>query len=203
MYSANPLQFNRLGLVGALMCLLAAGCAGGQSAEQSLDRAMLDAGKTKGDVAPLAGRVTIDSQTPKFDDASFRLVVVLNEPDKLDVPASKRPQVEVDPNGEFAFSTYGQKDGVKPGKYVVTFCVFRNRSKLGLVPPDQLHNLYNDPDANGKIPEFVIDHKAPGKRDCSFNLQVAGKEPVAAGPHAVTSVMDENDPGAGKFRDKK
>jgi hypothetical protein len=203
MLFGNHLNFNHLGLVAALAGLLAAGCGGGPSAEQALNRAMADAGKVKGAVYPLAGKVTIDSQAPQFDKPSYRLVVVLNDPDKPDVPAIQRPHVEVNKEGEFAFSTYGRGDGVKPGKYVLTFAVFQHKMKLGYIPPDQLHNLYSDPDANAKNPEFVIDHKAPGKRDYNFNLQVAGKAPAEPGPHALNGLMDEGDPGANKYHGKR
>jgi hypothetical protein len=197
MYSANRLNFNHLGLVAALTCLLAVGC--GQSAEQSLNQAMAQAGKSKENVYPLAGKVTVDGQPPKFPGPAYRLVVVLNDPDKPDTPTIKKPHVEAGKDGSFAFSTYKANDGIRPGKYVVTFGIFRNRSKLGLVPPDELHNLYSDPDANAKIPEFVIDHKAPGKTDYDFNLQVAGKEPAELGPHALNGVLDDQDPGAKKY----
>ncbi len=85
----------------------------------------------------------------------------------------------------------------------MTFGVFEHRAKFGFIPPDKLHNLYSDPDANAKLREFVIDHKAPGKTDYHFNLEVAGKGPVEPGPHALNGLMDENVPGAGRYRRKK
>ena len=55
--------------------------------------------------------------------------------------------------------------------------------------PDELKNLYNDPDKNAEIPEFKIDLKPPGIKDAHFNLTVEGKEPVTTpGPHAITSL---------------
>ncbi len=113
MRSANHLNFHRPRLTAALACFLAVGC-GGQSAEQAFNRAMSDSGKAQEKAYPLAGKVTIDGQSPKFTDRSYRLVFVLNDPDNLDVPAIQRPHVEVKKNGEFAFSTIGQRDGIAP-----------------------------------------------------------------------------------------
>jgi hypothetical protein len=202
MHSANHLNIHRPRRIVALACFLAVGC-GGQSAEQAFNRAMSESGKAQEKAYPLAGKVTIDGQTPKFTDRSYRLVVVLNDPDNLDVPAIQRPHVEAKKNGEFGFSTLGQQDGIAPGKYIVTFGVFERRAKFGFIPPDKLHNLYSDPDANAKLPGFVIDHKAPGKNDYNFNLEIAGKGPVEPGTHALHGLMDENVPGAERFRRKK
>ena len=64
-------------------------------------------------------------------------------------------------------------------------------TKRGLLGPDQLKNLYNDPDKNKSIPEFHIDHKAPGRKDYVFDLKLAGKEPVEPpGQFALTSLAD-------------
>jgi hypothetical protein len=191
----NHLSFGRLGLVAALAGFVTAGC--GSSADDALNQTLKDAGKTKDAVYPFAGKVTIDGDPPKLE-RGYRLVLVLNDPEKLDTPTIQKLHVEADENGEFKFTTYGQNDGIKPGKYIVTFGVFKNQRIVGLVPPDQLHNLYTDPDENAKnSPEFVIDHKAPGNKEYKFNLVVMGKEPVAQpGSHALNGVMDENDPGA-------
>ena len=55
----------------------------------------------------------------------------------------------------------------------------------GYVGPDQLKNLYNDPDTNGQNPDFRIEHKPPGKKDYHFDLAVAGKEPAQPGKFAM------------------
>ncbi len=53
--------------------------------------------------------------------------------------------------------------------------------------PDLFQNLYDDPDRNLKeYPELKIDHQPPGKTDYVFDLKIAGREAVAAGPNAVT-----------------
>jgi hypothetical protein len=191
---ANHLSFGRLGLIAALAGSLAAGC--GPSADDALNKAMKDAGKSKESIYPFAGKVTIDRDPPKLE-RGYGLVVVLNDPEKLDTPTIRKPHVEANENGEFHFSTYGLNDGIRPGKYIVTFGVYKRQRILGLVPPDQLHDLYTDPDQNAKNPEFVIDHKAPGNKNYEFNLLVAGNTPVAEpGPHALNGVMNEGDPGA-------
>jgi hypothetical protein len=201
MHAARRLNFHGGGLAAALTCVLAVGC-GKEGAEQAFNRAMSESGKTREKTYPLAGKVTIDGQTPKLPDRSYRLIVVLNDPENPNVPAFQRPHVEVKKNGEFAFSTSGQGDGIEPGKYIVTFGVFQRRTKFGFIPPDKLHNLYSDPDANAKNPEFAIDHKAPGRNDYEFKLEMAGKAPAEPGPHALNGLMDENIPGADRYHRK-
>ncbi len=87
-----------------------------ESAEQAFNRAMSESGKAQEKAYPLAGKVTIDGQTPKFTDRSYRLVVVLNDPDNLGVPATQRPHVEAKKNGEFAFSTIWATGRNRAGK---------------------------------------------------------------------------------------
>ncbi len=125
---------------------------------------------------------------------------MLNDPEKLDVPPAKRRYVETTPSGDFSFSTYEPQDGIKPGKYVLTFAILKERGKFGMVGPDKLNNLYNDPDKNADIAEFKIDHKAPGKSDYSFNLELAGREAATPGPHSITNTIDERLPGAERVK---
>jgi hypothetical protein len=196
MYSTSDLHLNRIYLVAALAGLLAVGC-GSSGADEALNKSLKDAGQTRNTVYPFAGKVTIDRDPPKLE-RGYWLVVVLNDPEKLDTPILNKPHVEANQSGEFKFTTYGESDGIKPGKYIVTFGVYKSQRNAGYIPPDKLHNLYNDPDENAKNPEFVIDHKAPGKKDYEFNLMVKGKEPVTEpGPHAlINGVMDERVPAA-------
>ncbi len=170
-----------------------------QSSGQALNNALATAAIGKEAVYPLAGRVTIDGATPQLDKRDS-LVVMLNDADMLDVPSLKKKYVQTDQEGAFSFSTYAPNDGLKAGKYVLTFAVLKDRSKIGMVGPDKLHNLYNDPDANSKAAEFVIEHQAPGKSDYTFNLEVSGKEPKTPGPHALTRLVDERIPGADRAR---
>jgi hypothetical protein len=68
---------------------------------------------------------------------------------------------------------------------VMLFAQLGYNPRMGFFGADGLKNLYNDPDVNSKKPEFVIDHRAHGKTDYSFNLSVAGETPPAApGPKA-------------------
>jgi hypothetical protein len=194
MSSTNHLNINRIRLVAALAGFLAVGC--GSGADEALNKSLKDAGVSRDAVYPFAGKVTIDRDPPKLE-RGYWLVVVLNDPEKLDTPTIRKLHVEANEKGEFRFTTYGQNDGIRPGKYIVTFGVYKRQRILGLIPPDQLHNLYNDPDENAKNPEYVVDHKAPGNKNYEFNLAVSNKEPVAEpGPHALNGVMDEKDPGA-------
>ncbi len=80
---------------------------------------------------------------------------------KPDEKPHRRPHVAAEPDGSFSFSSYGIGDGVPPATYVVVFAVLTDKKKHGYVGPDELKNLYNDPEKNEKIPEFKIDHKAP------------------------------------------
>ncbi len=98
----------------------------------------------------------------------------------------KWPHAEVEPNGDFQFSHYGIGDGVPPGDYVFVFAILTDRKKKGLVGPDQLKNLYNDPEKNEKKEGFKIEHKSPGKTDYTFDLAVAGQEEATPGPKSVT-----------------
>ena len=96
--------------------------------------------------------------------------------------------------------TYFPGDGVPLGKYVVGFVALHAPKKArgggppgGPLPyrgPDSLKNLYNDPDKNKDIQEFVVEVTEPGRSDYEFNLTVAGKDPGVPGPHAVKSLAD-------------
>ena len=159
-------------------------------------------------VAKFSGRVTVDGKPPK---ENCRLFVILNNPKHLDQTANgERPNLFVacDPKGDFSFSTYQPHDGVVAGKYVVTFVElhriisrssFRNIRTSPFTPgperyarPDELHNLYNDPDKNAKIEEFVVDLQPPGSSHHNFDLVIAGKKPVdKPGPNAVIGVASK------------
>jgi hypothetical protein len=82
-------------------------------------------------------------------------------------------------------------DGVPAGRYVVTIAQLTYRKKRGHIGPDLLKNLDNDPEKNAKVEQFNIEHKPPGRRDYSFDLRVAGEEPVATpGPKALTAIAN-------------
>ena len=176
------------------LAVLFAGC-GPPSGQQALKKAFLDNPKAQPvQVVPFAGTVTVDGKPPSTD--GLILLVILNDMQHPQDP-SKQPKLRTgcDKNGHFAFTTYEVHDGVQTGSYVITFVQLHSRPNIGrqrnsmFKGPDELKNLYNDPDKNAEIPEFKIDLKPPGIKDAHFNLTVEGKEPVTTpGPHAITSL---------------
>jgi hypothetical protein len=197
--SYRRFESHKFALIASSALLICSGCSGTQSPNQALTNAIASAGQQKDQIYALAGQVTIDGQPPRLEGRDA-LVVMLNDPDKLDSPPAERKYVETTPSGDFSFSTYERNDGVKPGKYILTFAILRRKGKFGLVGPDKFNNLFNDPDKNSSVPEFTIEHKAPGKSDYSFNLDVAGKEAAVPGPHAITSIVEERMPGADRIK---
>jgi hypothetical protein len=168
-----------------LVLAAAAGCSSRQSPEQRIKIALDTAGMTGTSLYPIAGTVTIDGVPPTFDEQRKHLVLMLYDPKKPDLPVGKRPHCLAREDGTFRFT----EDGIEPGHYVLLFAVLRRKGQGNFIGPDQLNNLYNDPDVNAKSLEFVIEHQAPGKKDYQFNLEFAGKPPVTApGPHAMTNV---------------
>jgi hypothetical protein len=161
-------------------------------------------------VSKFSGRVTVDGKPPKEGP---KLFVILTDANHLDENArGMMPKLYTicDADGHFAFGTYDLKDkndGVFAGKYVVTFALlhkFIPKSKKSKGPmvaekrggnekyylPDDLKNLYSDPDQNAKSPAFLLDLQPPGKDDYHFDLVVAGKDPrPKPGPHAVTYLV--------------
>jgi hypothetical protein len=178
--------------MGALAILAAMGCVGCQSGvEERVNNELKSSGQKKLDVFPLAGRVTIDGQPPgSLVKGRSTLMLVLYDVAKPNLRPDARPRVAVQPDGSFQFTTYGAGDGAAAGTYVVVFALLTDRKKQGLVGPDGLKNLYNDPEKNETIPEFKIDHKATGKTDYHFDLKVAGNENPTPGSKALTSISD-------------
>ena len=174
-----------------MLLVSACGCSKTQSADQALNAALANSGLQREKTYPLAGIVMVDSQAPHFAKRGQKLVVMLNDPKKPDVPVMEKAYVEANDKGEFSFSTYAPGDGVKPGKYILTFAALQKKGRFGLLGPDLLNNHYNDPDKNADNKEFSIDHQAPGKTDYIFNLEIAGKETLTPGPHALTDIVDD------------
>jgi len=195
---SRRLRFRTLTLLALLFPLSVAGCGGSPSADERIADAMKKTGQTRNEVYPLAGKVTIDGGPPNLASPN-RLVVMLNDPSKPDVPVGSRPYVEAHENGEFAFTTYHKDDGCLPGKYILTFAVLRKKFRTGLVGPDQLNNLYNDPEKNAE--RFAIDHQAPGNASYAFNLEIAGKELGTPGPKSITELLDDRNTSS--LRDRK
>ena len=120
------------------------------------------------EVAKFGGKVTIDGQAP---DKDSKLFVILNDFNHLDenakLPAPKF-FIACDDAGNFGFTTNEKNDGVAVGKYVVTFVQFKAPRTGGgsdaarykakafagsakkYRGPDELKNLYSDPDKNAK-----------------------------------------------------
>jgi hypothetical protein len=178
--------FFAVGLLRLSLLLLlsgAAGCWG--SADERLNKALAQASMQRQAVSPFAGTVTIDGLPPSFSEG-FTFEVKLTDASKLDAPAYDCWQAWCKSDGEFSFSTYKPNDGVPaPKTYVITFAVLAEDDR-GSVGPDQLKDLYNDPEKNAKNPQFVIEHTARGKSDYKFDLKVADVPPGSLGPHSMT-----------------
>jgi hypothetical protein len=205
--SCSRPKCSRMNLAACLLaCAVAQGCNQSESAEQAMETQFKDKAQFQLPlpVAKFAGRVTIDGKPPKKNCTLF---VILNEARHLDEAAhSDRPMIYAvcDHKGDFAFSTYGRRDGVVAGKYVVTFVELhrpRTISKAFILvgvdshgldryrQPDELKNLYNDPDKNIKDASFNLDLEPPGNVDYQFDLVVAGRKPVSEpGPNAFTGL---------------
>jgi len=176
-----------LPLILAAVCLSAAFWAGGckRTDNESVTAFLKQAGPNRPSVFPLAGKVTIDGQPPQFA-RPLRLVVMLHDPSRPGFGPRHIRQCTDD--GEFAFGTYTKQDGVPAGVYIFTFAVLKVTPQ-GLIGPDQLKNLYNDPDKNAQVLEFKFAQEPPGKTDRVFDLKVADQTPVEApGPNSVTEL---------------
>jgi hypothetical protein len=159
-----------------------------KSENEALEAYLKQSGLSRDLIYPLAGKVTLDGETPHFVRPD-RLVIMLTDvssPNHL-----RRYSRQCTDDGEFAFGTFTKGDGLPAGTYVATFAVLKVTMQ-GLVGPDQLKNLYNDPDKNALLPEFKIVHQAPGKKDYLFDLKVAGQEGTETpGPNALTELRPQ------------
>ena len=71
----------------------------------------------------------------------------------------------------------------------MTFAELHPHGRRGFFPPDELKNLYNDPDKNSQNPDFKIELTPPGKTDYTFDLKVAGEQPPEKmGPNATNTI---------------
>ena len=204
--SVRPISSRLLATIAFLPAALSSvsGC-GNESVQQAIDRQVKENPKYHVQaVSRFAGRVTVDGQPPAKD---LRLFVILNDPQHLDENAHRRaPKLCAicDDDGKFAFGTYEKADGVPPAAYVVTFALLHpptagssrggGRMRQATGPrhfngPDELKNLYNDPDKNQKLDEFNIKLATPPKSDYNFDLAVTNKDPTQPGPNAVTTII--------------
>jgi len=176
-----------------LAALALEGCGKSLSREEEYSKNNARAAEQK-PVGKFAGRVTVDGVTQVGEDQLF---VFVTDPRHLEKPANVTPCKQ---DGSFEFMTYFPGDGVPLGKYVVGFVALHAPKKVrgggpmgGPLPyhgPDSLKNLYNDPDKNKDIQEFVVEVTEPGRKDYEFNLSVAGKDPGVPGPHALKTLAD-------------
>jgi hypothetical protein len=173
----------------ALLSLLSAGCNKTQSTQEALDAQLQTLNVPKANVAPFAGKVTVDGQPPALQRGQVLLIMLYDQknPDK-----SKRPlYTTCKKDGSFEFYRYVAGDGAPVGSYVVLFAALRPSRGKGLIQPDGLKNLYDDPDKNANNKDFVVEVAPPGKTDYAFNLEMAGKEPGTPGPHAITEIRKD------------
>jgi hypothetical protein len=164
-----------------------AGC-GGTSADQALDKHLKELNIERVKTAKFSGKVTVDGQVPTIEPGSA-LLIMLYDPKDPPTPAHPPLFKRCDPDGSFEFTRYSRGDGVPIGSYTVLFAKLKARQG-SFLPPDQLKNLYDDPDKNQQIREFNVEVTADGMTDQLFNLEIAGKDPVAnPGEHAVTRIV--------------
>ena len=176
-----------------IVLLGSSGCGDAQSANQRFAKELQQTGQSERSVVRFAGKVLVDGQPAHAAVAKQKVLVILFDQAQPKLQVGQRPVASCNERGEFSFTTYRLGDGVEPGEYVVAFAQLMQQTKNdSFEGPDGLKNLYNDPDKNGKNPEFTIKHASPGKTDYVFDLKLAGQDPVAApGPHAVTEIPND------------
>jgi hypothetical protein len=184
--SCIPCSSKIAAIAAVLICVAGAGCVRRQSTAERLEKAYRNAGMQQATVYPLAGKVTVDDEPPAVRSEKRAFVVMAYDASKTNSPAIGNAFVKARPDGSFEFPG----GGLPPGKYVMLFANLGYSPKRGFRGPDELNNLYNDPEVNAKKEELTIDHHAPGKIDYTFNLSVAGETPPAApGPKALTTAF--------------
>jgi len=179
------------GLVTALavLSLLPAGCSKTQSTQEAVDAQLKALNQPKANLAKFAGKVTVDGQPPTLQRGKVLLVMLYDQknPDKNKPPLFATCKKD----GSFEFYRYVAADGAPVGSYVVLFAELSASRQKGMTQPDALKNLYDDPDKNANNKDFVVEIAPPGRTDYAFNLELAGKDPVTPGPHAVTEIRKD------------
>ncbi len=177
------------------IALAVSGC-GRPSADQALEQAFkANPTAQRVEVVKFEGTVAVDGLPPNKPGTKF--FIILNDPKDPQNPA-KLPKLigGCDDAGNFSFSTNGAHDGVQSCSYVVTFvqlhqpkALLNRHASAVFNQPDELKNLYSDPDKNAANPAFNVEIKSPGRSDWRFDLTVAGKDAVLApGPHAIAKL---------------
>jgi hypothetical protein len=191
MPSLNRNHYVSIAILVVIGVIFAVFLSGRFSTGDSMVQIAIDkSGKPAAELGKMKGKVTIDGQPPA---TGSDLIVFLNDPTNLPDPSRNPPWFcPCDSQGNFFFSTRMNGDGVAVGKYIVTFAKLRPvglGGRDGYKSPDELKNLYNDPEKNATIPEFNISVEAAGKNDYVFDLTVDGKQPVTTpGAHAFTAI---------------
>ena len=162
MLSANHRNFHRSRTRRSAGLLSCRRMRGRTVAEQAFNRAMSEAGRSKEGVYPLAGKVTIDGQTPKSHGPCIGWLSSSMIP-KSRIPAINKPHVEAKKNGEFAFSTYRATGRSQAWKIHRDLWRFQTSIQVRFHSARELHNLYSDPDANAKLPNSSLITKPRGK----------------------------------------
>jgi hypothetical protein len=161
--------------------IIAGGCSGRPSESESVQKSLEVNNLAQLPLSKFSGTVTIDGQPPVIDRKHPLYVLAYDPkhpPKGRELPAS----ATCDKNGHFDFSTYGTGDGVPTGSYIVLFA----QPSVGSGEGDGLKNLYNDPDKNAKEERFQINLSSPTKTEWTFDLTIAGKDPVTTpGEHAL------------------
>lgn len=162
------------------------GC-GTRPAGQALEKQYKDNPQLqRATLAKFAGKVTVDGNPP---GQGAVILVILNDPKTPSQRNQPRQYTACAADGTFEFSTNLKGDGTLVGSYVVTFVELHPHGNQGYLPPDELKNLYNDPDKNATNPEFHVELTPPGKTDYAFALKLAGEHSVdQPGAKATTEV---------------
>jgi hypothetical protein len=182
----------QLAICMLLGCMVVAlqGCSGALTPSQRVDKELSSVKKSKLAVFPFAGKVLVDGLPFEPKSPDERVVVVLFNRAQPELRLTHRPYAVCNRKGDFSFTTYVPNDGVEPAEYLVAISQLSMGKGDNLSGPDGFQNLYNDPDANEKEPEFTVKHASPGKSDYVFELKLAGREPISApGPRAVTRLV--------------
>jgi hypothetical protein len=175
-----------------------------QTAEQAMEEQIRQYPQYRNlHLVKFSGRVAVDGKPMRPNGTLF---VMLNDPEHPDATAhGAPPKLYTVCNHAGIFHVE-----VPPGRYVVTFAALHAHGKVGhagpdhYFQPDELKNLYNDPEKNAKEPQFNVTLEPPGKTDLYFDLAVAQKKAVTKpGPDAVTGKPntgehEERHPPAGR-----
>jgi hypothetical protein len=161
------------------------GCGSRTPATEAMKEQLAEMKGTLVAVAKFSGTVTIDNQPPVVPPRCS-LVLILYSAKDAQPGHETFYETPCDKDGHFEFTHYAKGDGVPPGPYTVLFAEFLARRGSVFIGPDKLGNLYNDPETS----PFHVEITPPGKTDWQFNLEIAGKDPVASpAPHAITRIV--------------